>query len=171
MSGCAPTSSTASSVTGCARPALTWRLSSPKRDKRRKCGRIKPRLSTARARWWRREIIKTAKRADHYAYLKPRPWWSMLRMTVGGARLRFVTSIHHVATAYTGVMAITSFADIHILGEEFSAPEDTFVETSWEPFTFSHHDKVEDRVDELYEWLDRSLAVALQELMRRTLGI
>lgn len=124
-----------------------------------------------RARWWRREIIKTARRADHFAYLKPRPWWSMLRMTVGGARLRFVTSIHHVATAYTGVMAITSFADIHILGEEFSAPEDTFVETSWEPFTFSHHDKVEDRADELYEWLDRSLAVALQELMRRTLGI
>ena len=124
-----------------------------------------------RARWWRREIVRTAKRAEHYAYLKPRPWWSMLRMTVGGARLRFVTSIHHVATAYTGVMAITSFGKIRILGEEPSATREIFVETSWEPFTFSYHEDIGDRLDELHDWLDRSLAVALRELMHRTLGI
>ena len=124
-----------------------------------------------RARWWRREIVRTARRAEHYAYLKRRPWWSMLGMTVNGVDLRFVTSIHHVASAYTGVMAITSFGRIRIIGQEFPAPDDTFVETSWEPFTFSHHENIDDRLDELYEWLDGGLAVALRELMRRTLVV
>ena len=125
----------------------------------------------SRSRWWRREIVKTARRAEHYASFKSRPWWSMLGMTVNGVDLRFVTSIHHVAGAYTGVMAITSFGTIRRRGEEYAAPDATFVETSWEPFTFSLRENVEDRVGELHDWLDQSLAVALKILMRRTLGI
>ena len=37
-------------------------------------------------------------------------------------------------------------------------------------FTFSHDEEVEDRAQELYDWLDESLAVALQRFMRRTVG-
>ena len=42
--------------------------------------------------------------------------------------------------------------------------------TSARCFTFSHDEEVDDRAAELYDWLDQSLAVALQKLMRRTLG-
>lgn len=123
-----------------------------------------------RDRWWRREIIRTARTAEHYACFKPRAWWSMLGVSVNGVDLRFVTSIHHVASAYTGVMAITSFGIIRARSVESSPPGDAFVETAWEPFTFCHSEDVEDRVDELNGWLDRSLAVALLTLMRRTVG-
>lgn len=123
-----------------------------------------------RDRWWRREIIRTARAAEHYACFKPRAWWSLLGLSVNGVDLRFVTSIHHVASAYTGVMAITSFGRIRIRGAEFSVPDGIFVETSWEPFTFCHTDDVEDRVEELWDWLDQSLAMALRKFMYLTLG-
>ena len=122
-----------------------------------------------RARWWRRDIIRTAKAAEHYACFKPLTWWSLLGMSVNGVDLRFVTSIHHVASSYTGVMAITSFGRIRIRGAEFSIPDGIFVETSWEPFTFCHTDDVEGRVEELWDWLDQSLAMALRKFMRLTL--
>ncbi len=123
-----------------------------------------------RERWWRRDIIRTAKAAEHYACFKPRAWWSMLGMSVNGVDLRFVTSIHHVASPYTGVMAITSFGRIRIRGQEFSGRDGIFVETSWEPFTFSHHENIDDRLDGLYDWLDQSLAVTLRKFMHFTLG-
>lgn len=123
-----------------------------------------------RDRWWRREIIRTARAAEHYACFKPRAWWSLLGLSVNGVDLRFVTSIHHVASAYTGVMAITSFGRIRIRGAESSIPDGIFVETSWEPFTFCHTDVVEDRVEELWDWLDQSLAMAIRKFMHLTLG-
>ncbi len=69
-------------------------------------------------------------------------------------------------------MAITSFADIRVQDneDEPSHHEDTFVETSWDALYFSHDEDVENRSHELYEWLDQSLAVALQELLNLTLG-
>ena len=133
----------------------------------------------SRAKWWRQQIIGTATKAEHYADLSSNSWWAMLRVTVNGLRLRFVTSIHHakfvksdhhVGSRRTGVMAITSFGDIRIPDEEPSNQKATFVETSLDAFYFSHDEEVENRSDELYEWLDQSLAVALQELKSRALG-
>ena len=123
-----------------------------------------------RSKWWRYQIIESAKRAEHLADLSSDTWWTMMRVAVNGLQLRFVTSIHHVGSPRTGVMAITSFGDVRILSEETPSHKETFVQTSWDAFTFSHDEDVEDRADELYEWLDQSLAVALQELSRRTFG-
>lgn len=128
----------------------------------------RPTFLDRRDRWWRRDIVRTARAAEHYACFKPNTWWSLLGMSVNGADLRFVTSIHHVASAYTGVMAITSFGRIRIRGEEFSGRDGIFVETSWEPFTFSHHENVDDRIEELGDWLDQSLAMALWKFMHLT---
>ena len=122
-----------------------------------------------RSRWWRRQIIKTAQQAEHYADLS-NAWWTMLKTTVDGYQLRFIISIHHVGSRRTGVMAITSFGDIRIPDEENSTHEDGFVPTSWDAFTFTYDEPVEERSGELYEWLDQSLTVALRELMRHTLG-
>ena len=123
-----------------------------------------------RTNYWRRQIIKTARRAEHFADLSSSTWWTMLGVRVNGYQMRFVASIHHVGSRRTGVMAITSFGEIRIQDEETSAHEDIFVETSWDAFTFTHDEEVEDRAGELYEWLDQSLTVALRELMHLTLG-
>ncbi len=130
----------------------------------------RPTFLDRRDRWWRRDIIRTAKAAEHYACFKPNTWWSLLGMSVNGVDLRFVTSIHHVASAYTGVMAITSFGRIRIRGQEFSGRDGIFVETSWEPFMFCHTDDAEDRFEELCDWLDQSLAMALRKFMHLTPG-
>lgn len=120
--------------------------------------------------YWRYEIIQTAKRAEHYADLSSGAWWTLIGIRINGVRTRFVASIHHVGSPRTGVMAITSFGDIRAAGEGTSSYRDAFVEASSDAFTFSHNEEVEDRADELCEWLDQSLAVVLMELSRRTLG-
>lgn len=118
--------------------------------------------------WWRWQIIQSAKRAEHWADLRSSKWWAQLEIKINGVRTRFTASIHHVGSPRTGVMAITSFGDIQDGGES-SSYEGHFIETSSDAFTFTHEEEVEDRAEELYEWLDQSLAAALMELSRRTL--
>lgn len=72
-------------------------------------------------------------------------WWTMLGMAVDGLQRRFVASMHDVGSLRTGVMAITSFAEIRITDEEPLTHRDAFVQTSWDAFTFSHDEDVEDR--------------------------
>lgn len=67
-------------------------------------------------------------------------------------------------------MAVTSFGDIRNPSEELPSHEDSFVSTSSDAFTFTHDEMVEDRSEELYQWLDESLTIALRELMDLTLG-
>ncbi len=122
-----------------------------------------------RAKWWRRQIIRSAKKAEHYADLSSDTWWTALSLTINGLQLRFVASIHHVGSPRTGVMAVTTCGVIRHLTQEDGPPETTDVDTSWDAFTFSHDEEVEDRAGELNDWLDHSLAAAFQELSRLTL--
>ena len=128
----------------------------------------------SRSHKWRREIIRTAQRAEYYADLTLDKWWQMLQVDIDGFRMQLVVSIHHVGSLRTGVMAITSFGLIQhrkprARGEGHGTAEE-FVETSWDAFTFSHDEEVENRSGELYAWLDLSLAVAVQELSHRVIG-
>ncbi len=120
--------------------------------------------------WWHYQIVRTAKRAEHFAVMSADRWWALLGVTVNGHRLRFVASIHYVGSIRTGIMAITTFGDIEVADQEYAGHERAFIATSPDAFTFSHDEEVEDRAPELYEWLDQSLAVALQRFMHRTLG-
>lgn len=123
-----------------------------------------------KSKWWQYQVIETAKRADHCADLSSPSWWRQLWVSVQGYQMRFVVSIHHVSRSRDGVMAITTFADIRLrVEDEELRHEESFVETSLDAFYFSHDDQVGSRSDALYEWLDRSLAVGLHELMVRTL--
>ena len=120
---------------------------------------------------WRRQIIKTAKQSGHYADLSSDKWWQTLQVEINGFRLQFVVSIHHVGSPRTGVMAVTSFGRIQyrIQGTDYGVAKD-FVETSWDAFSFSHDKEVENRTQDLCDWLDQSLATALRELSIRVLG-
>ena len=92
-------------------------------------------------------------------------------MEINGFRLQFVVSIHHVGSPRTGVMAVTSFGRIQYRtrGTDYGVAKD-FVETSWDAFSFSHDKEVENRTQDLCDWLDQSLATALRELSIRVLG-
>ena len=118
---------------------------------------------------WRLQIVRSAKKAEHYADLSSDTWWTVLSLTINGLHLRFVASIHHVGSPRTGIMAVTTFGEIRFPAQDDRLPETTHLDTSWDAFTFSHDEEVEDRTGELNEWLDQSLAVALQELSRLTL--
>jgi Fic family protein len=124
-----------------------------------------------KSKWWRYQIIESAKRADHYADLSGDTWWNLLTLTVAQLQLKFVASIHPVGSPRTGVMAITTFGDVRPRHSDEPSPplEDVYVATSWDAFTFTHTEPVEDRADELTTWLDESLAVALDEF-RKALG-
>ena len=123
------------------------------------------------ADWWRRQIIKTAKQAGHYADLSSDKWWQTLQVEINRSRLHFVVSIHHVGNPRTGVMAITSFGRIQYRtqGTDYSIEKD-FIETSWDAFSFSRDEDVENRVQDLRYWLEQSWKEALQELSNRVLG-
>ncbi len=123
-----------------------------------------------RSRWWHAQIIRSARRAEHFAFMQADRWWTLLGMAINGLRLRFVASIHHVGSPRTGIMAVTTFGDIRDDGDEAAGSLIIPVDTSWDAFTFSHNEEVEDRAAELYELLDQSLAVALNELMARAVG-
>lgn len=123
-----------------------------------------------RSKWWHSQIIRTARRAEHFAVMPANRWWTMLRLGVNGLQLRFVASIHHVGSLRTGIMAVTTFGDIRTQDEDPTGHMESFVDTSWDAFTFSHNEEVEDRAAELYDMLDQSLTVALNELMVRTIG-
>lgn len=120
---------------------------------------------------WHRQIIKTAKQAGHYADLSSDKWWQKLQVEINGFRLQFVVSIHHVGSPRTGVMAITSFGLIQprAEGTDYSNEKD-YIETSWDAFSFSRDEEVENRTQDLCDWLDQSLATALRELSIRVLG-
>ena len=123
------------------------------------------------AGWWYREIIETAKRLDYFADWSSDKWWQMLQVNVNGFRLQFVVSIHHVGSPRTGVMAITSFGLIQHRAEGVAySSEKDYIETSLDAFTFSYDEEVENRAQELYDWLEQSWTVALQELRNRVLG-
>lgn len=121
--------------------------------------------------WWRHQIIKTAKQSGHYADLSSDKWWQTLQVDINGFRLHFVVSIHHVGSPRTGVMAITSFGRIQYRtqGTDYSI-EKNFFRTSWDALSFSHDEEVENRAQDLYDWLDQSFTVALRELSIRVLG-
>lgn len=120
---------------------------------------------------WHRQIIKSAKQAGHYADLSSDKWWQKLQVEINGFRLQFVVSIHHVGSPRTGVMAITSFGLIQprAEGTDYSNEKD-YIETSWDAFSFSRDEEVENRTQDLCDWLDQSLATALRELSIRVLG-
>ncbi|MGL5863946.1 MAG: hypothetical protein ACRCY9_22110, partial [Phycicoccus sp.] len=119
-----------------------------------------------RARWWRAQIVRTARREDFHANLADGTWWSQLRLRVLGADLRYVAVVQKVGQGETGVLALTVFA------ESVPADPDDSTASSFEPLlkgsqgesvTLVHSDELGARWNEVNGVIDRTLAASIAE--------
>lgn len=64
-----------------------------------------------RARYWQKQIIRTAREVDFFTNLSNGSWWTLLQLVVLGQTLRFVVVIQRVGHGESGVLAVTVFAE------------------------------------------------------------
>ena len=119
-----------------------------------------------RGHWYRAQVVRTAREAQHWANLNEDRFF--LRLSVipddgsGIPRLDFVVSLHHVGRQLTGVMAATAFAEARFRerdAEESPGPD--FRNCTVAPFTFTARDDAETASERFVDWIEEPLSVAL----------
>lgn len=116
-----------------------------------------------KSRWWRRQLIKTARSVDFYANLSSGAWWAQLRLDVLGQRLRYLVFLQKVGHGETGVLTLTIFAEIvEDSGDEAQeTAEQIAISSPTESVTWTYDDDVNAHWDRVEELLDASLMVVL----------
>lgn len=119
-------------------------------------------------RWFRRQIVQSARRAGHFADFEGYAGYVMLYLSIEGVILRYVASLHG-AGRDSGVMAVTTFGILSFpeLGKDIGS--DPEIPTTNDAFRFVHSESIpgiEARYGELTQLLDHGLAVALAEFKR-----
>ena len=77
---------------------------------------LPPTFDPMKAGWFRGQIIRSARRAGHYANFIGPVGWANLRIRLEGLKLSFVASLHGVGQD-TGVMAVTTCCEVEQLNE------------------------------------------------------
>ncbi len=119
--------------------------------------------SDPRSRWWRRQLVKTARSVDFYANLSDGSWWAQLRLDVLGQRLRYLVFIQKVGHGETGVLTLTIFAEIieDSGDEERDTAEQIAISSPTESVTWTYSDGVNAHWGRVEDLLDESLMVVL----------
>lgn len=117
-----------------------------------------------RARYWRRQVIEAANSVDFFANIHNGVWWSRLHVEVFGQALRYLGFLQKVGQGETGVLTLTTYAEI-ISGrgeEEARAdPEVAVISTPTETVTWAYTDSADSQWDSVAHVLDTTLASAL----------
>jgi hypothetical protein len=118
-----------------------------------------------RARWWRAQIIRAARRSGFFANLSQGAWWAYLRLTTLSQQLRFVVAIQRVGHGETGVLALTVLAEAVPLGSTDDSDSPGYVElispADEDSVTLVAGESLETRTLEIDAVLDRTLAAAI----------
>lgn len=129
--------------------------------------------ASLRTHWFRRQVIRSAQVAGHYADLRTFAGWSSLRIRTDRWQVRYVASLHG-AGREPGIMAVTTFAEIEPFPPqdgESGLESSEYLPTTADAFRFVHSEsigEISQRVQELEELLDQGLAVALAELLKKS---
>lgn len=117
----------------------------------------------SRSRWWRRQLIKTARSVDFYANLSNGAWWVQLRLDVLGQRLRYLVFLQKVGHGETGVLTLTIYAEIiEDSGDDAQeTAEQIAISSPTESVTWVYDDNMDAHWDRVVELLDTSLMVVL----------
>ena len=122
--------------------------------------------------WYRRQIVETATKADHWVNLNERRYF--VRMTIGTADesgipwLVFVVSLHHTGRQSTGQMAASAFAEVHYQPDTDSTDSEggddfpLFKDCTLDTFTLTWKSDPEKAKARFDKWLEESLVVALR---------
>lgn len=123
------------------------------------------------ARFWGVQLIRSAKAAEFYTNLAEGSWWVRLRLVVLGQHLRYVVAVQKVGHGETGVLAVTTFAELvpprEGEGHEPSLPTPLLTTTSADSVTLVHTDAVDSRWLEVRDLVESTLAAAVAEFGRR----
>lgn len=116
-----------------------------------------------KSRWWKRQLIRTARSVDFYANVSNGAWWAQLRLDVLGQRLRYLVFLQKVGHGETGVLTLTIFAEIiEDSGDEAQdTAEQIAISSPTESVTWTYSDEIDAHWDRVEELLDTSLAVVL----------
>jgi Fic family protein len=116
------------------------------------------------ARYWQAQLVRTAREVDFYPNLISGSWWVRLNLTVLGSTMRYVAAIQKVGHGDTGVLAITTFAELlptrNVDSNDGALPVPLLRSTPNDSVTFVFSDTVNDRWAEVEELVDRSMAAA-----------
>jgi Fic family protein len=118
-----------------------------------------------RSRWWRAQIIRTARRGGFFANLTGGTWWTYLRLTTLGQQLRFVAVSQKVGHGETGVLVLTVFAEAVQVTPTLEAGSPGYVTLintdDDDSITIVAGEPLEARLNEIYAVVDRNLAAAV----------
>ncbi len=127
--------------------------------------------SDERARWWRRQIIQTARAIDFYTNLGGGTWWTRLQLEALGERLRFLAAVQKVGHGDTGVLAVTVYAErVHPESDEMSTivePESILDLSPTDSVSLAYNDVPSERWPEVEESLQRKLREAIEYFVER----
>jgi hypothetical protein len=124
-----------------------------------------------KARWWRRQLIQTARAVDFYTNLGGGTWWTRLQLEALGDRLRFLAAVQKVGHGDSGVLAVTVYAErVHPDSDETSTtgePESILELSPTDSVSLAYNDVASDRWPEVEELLQRKLRNAVEYFVER----
>ena len=115
--------------------------------------------------WYKFEIIETTKNTGKWVNFNEDHYFVKSSIRINDVRLVYVISFHHIGRELSGIAEATSFASIEFYEDdnEKSAKQEKHFECSLELFVITWNTKEADVYAFFQEWLDGSLAVALNK--------
>lgn len=116
-----------------------------------------------KSRYWRRQVVRTARSVDFYANIAGGVWWTRLQLSVLGQKLRYLTFLQKVGHGETGVLTLTVYVEVlSDTGDETrETAEEILVSSPTESITWTFEDTPESHWDSVVELLDESMVAAL----------
>jgi fido (protein-threonine AMPylation protein) len=124
-----------------------------------------------RSLYWKRQLVAAARQVDFYANLTNGSWWVRLHTTVLGQTLRYIAAVQKVGHGETGVLAITAYAEIVVLGQSDEAdphaPEPLLELKPTDSVTLVYTDTATSRWEEVEQFIEDTLAAAVGRFAQR----
>jgi hypothetical protein len=118
-----------------------------------------------KSHWYRNDVIRTAQAAQKFVNFDQNHYFAQGSIKLGGDRLKFIVSFHHVGVILNGIMEATAFAKLQFDDdpEDGESAGEEFLQCSIEPFAFTYQTGIADVTAAFSNWLDASLAIGLKE--------
>lgn len=118
-----------------------------------------------RSRYWRAQLIRTAREADFFTNLTSGSWWTRLNLTVLNATMRYVVAVQKAGQGDTGVLVVTTFAEMPMArsrdDDDRPLPVPLLRSTPNDGVTLVFSDDPDSRWPEIEALIDRTLAAAV----------
>jgi Fic family protein len=118
-----------------------------------------------RSHWYRTDVIRTAQATQQFVNFDQNHYFTQGTIRLGGDKLKFIVSFHHVGVVLNGIMEATAFAKLQFNGDpdDSESAGEVFLPCSIEPFAFTYITEIKDVQSAFSSWLDASLAISLKE--------